>query len=209
VQVGGSPRDAYQFSLFVFSTIDTYQGTVDMKSLLVRLPCPDAYFFPAPANWQPSQAYFPIDDETCPASPAISASMAEQVFERGRMIWIQSLDVICVLYDDSSRLSEIYPDTWTTGEPDSDPNLVPPSGLLQPMRGFGKVWRENSPVRERLGWASATERPFSSLYQQSWSTYYQRPGDTIFLRDAQGRVLRLYRAYYGRFSMRAWEVVAP
>ena len=26
--------------------------------------------------------------------------------------------------------------------PESDPDFSPPSGRMQPMRGFGKVWRE-------------------------------------------------------------------
>ena len=32
------------------------------------------------------------------------------------------------------------------------------AGLRTPQRGFGKVWRENPAVRERLGWATQPER---------------------------------------------------
>jgi hypothetical protein len=213
VQVDGRVRETYYFSLFVYSHADIYQGTAEMRTLFVRLPCPDTYFFAIPASWQPSPTFGPAEDEACPASPAVSASMAEQAFERGRMIWIQPLDMIYVLYDtafySSNRLLEVFQDSWTTGEPDSDPGLAPPPGLYQPVRGFGKVWRENAQVRERLGWARAPEQAFGSLYQQPWSTYYQRPGESVYLRDAAGRTLRLFRAYYGRFSSRAWEEVGP
>jgi hypothetical protein len=32
-----------------------------------------------------------------------------------------------------------------------------PQGKLQPIRGFGKVWRDNADVRRKLGWALAKE----------------------------------------------------
>jgi len=42
---------------------------------------------------------------------------------------------------------------------------VPPYGLFQPKRGFGKVWRNNPGVRSTLGWAVNEERGFQGAAQ--------------------------------------------
>ena len=45
-----------------------------------------------------------------------------------------------------------------------DPNFdsesggeTPPSGFHAPIRGFGKIWRENTSVRDQLGWGTTSE----------------------------------------------------
>ncbi len=53
-----------------------------------------------------------------------------------------------------------YADTFSEDEPETDPAIVAPEGLIQPKRGFGKVWRENGPVRDALGWATEIELPY-------------------------------------------------
>jgi hypothetical protein len=53
-----------------------------------------------------------------------------------------------------------FPDTFTASDPQSDPSIVEPPGLLQPKGGFGKVWRANPNVRAALGWATDWERPY-------------------------------------------------
>ena len=56
-----------------------------------------------------------------------------------------------------------FPDTFKEGDPEIDPTLVAPTGLLQPKRGFGKVWREHLDVQTALGWALDYERPYTAL----------------------------------------------
>jgi len=82
---------------------------------------------------------------------------AEQPFEHGRMIWVERLDSIYVIFDDGSWAR--FNDAFEEGMAESDPAIVAPGGKLQPMRGFGKVWREQSAVREQIGWALAPEKP--------------------------------------------------
>ncbi len=53
-----------------------------------------------------------------------------------------------------------FPDTFTASDPQTDPSIVEPTGLLQPKGGFGKVWRANPNVRAALGWATDWERPY-------------------------------------------------
>ena len=82
-------------------------------------------------------------------------AMAQQSFATGVMLWREDTHAIYVLSDDGHW--SVYPDTFTEGEPESDPSLSPPAGYLQPIRGFGKVWRENPDVAERVGWARGRE----------------------------------------------------
>jgi hypothetical protein len=86
-----------------------------------------------------------------------SSQAADQSFEHGRMIWVQAQDSIYVIYNDGSW--ERYADTFEDGMVERNPAIVPPGGKLQPERGFGKIWREQPQVRERIGWALAPETP--------------------------------------------------
>lgn len=102
-------------------------------------------------------------------------AVAEEVFEHGRMFYIQPLDQIWVMETtgEGSGSWSIYPDTFEEGEPEVDPSLVPPEGMYQPERGFGKLWRENEEVREALGWALTPEFGYESAYR------YQPGGQVI------------------------------
>lgn len=86
-----------------------------------------------------------------------SSTAADQPFEQGRMIWVGSQDSIYVIYNDGSWAR--YADNFEEGMAERDPAIFPPGGKLQPERGFGKLWREQPEVRERIGWALAPEAP--------------------------------------------------
>lgn len=94
--------------------------------------------------------------------------VAEQLFERGRMFWLQPNQAIWVMVngEDNSRGQWIiHTDTWLEGMPEFDPEIVPPEGLFQPERGFGKLWRDNAAVRDAVGWAIDTEYGHVTTYQ--------------------------------------------
>jgi hypothetical protein len=71
---------------------------------------------------------------------------------------------VLVLYNDGTFAR--YNDTWTEDQPVDDPNITAPNGLFQPVRGFGKVWRETPGVRDRLGWATNAEQGSTGAYQR-------------------------------------------
>ena len=102
-----------------------------------------------------------------PTATGINIQVAEQVFELGRMYWLEPNSQIWVLTVDREGAGRwfVYYDTFVDGEPETDPSLVPPKGLIQPERGFGKLWRENPEVRQALGWALAPEFGYISRYQ--------------------------------------------
>ncbi|MFN8379141.1 MAG: hypothetical protein U0452_10770 [Anaerolineae bacterium] len=97
----------------------------------------------------------------CAISAPYMVAGAIQPFERGMMIYRASqtpgatgtIEAISM----DGRFSR-YADTWVSGvDPDSG-GLTPPSGLVEPIRGFGKVWRSDGSLQSRLGWALSGEQ---------------------------------------------------
>ncbi|NJL95345.1 MAG: SH3 domain-containing protein [Anaerolineae bacterium] len=120
--------------------------------------------------------------EGFPTPEIFAVVLVEQVFEGGRAFWFEPTQQIWVLrgeegeIDPTSGTWQCYEDTFVEGQTERDDALDPPSGTVtesqfsnaspqQPVRGFGKVWRENPDVREALGWALIPETRFNSRYQ--------------------------------------------
>jgi hypothetical protein len=93
--------------------------------------------------------------EDCPTGEPTSTMMARLEFERGEMVWNSAQNTIYVLYRDfQAPYWESFPDTYMQGMPERQAGLQGPLGLWQqPRRGFGELWRTNTAVRARLGWA--------------------------------------------------------
>ncbi|MFQ5594840.1 MAG: hypothetical protein ACE5HA_11905, partial [Anaerolineae bacterium] len=107
-----------------------WQGDPDLRS---ALGCPTSYHPRViPRAWEVKTAYQP--------------------FEHGAMIWSDHIGwypeaIVLVLYADSTY--QRFEDTF---DPEVDPargGETPPDGLVEPMLGFGKVWRAQPAVRER------------------------------------------------------------
>jgi serine/threonine-protein kinase len=112
----------------------------------------------------------------CPRAEAIEVDAARQPFEHGWLLWRNDVNLIYGLEPDQSWF--FTGDTWRDGDPSDDPAIIPPNGLYQPVRGFGKVWREESGVRESLGWATTEEQGFTAIIQEF-------AGGTVW-QDAEG-----------------------
>ena len=99
----------------------------------------------------------------CPIGPFHTTWSAVERFERGWMYWREDEVRIYVMYDDGHW--QDYPDTWHEGEPETA-GLIPPAGLLEPKRGFGKVWRDHlGGPAAAIGWALEEERGVNSKVQ--------------------------------------------
>jgi len=191
VTIGNDERLWHEFRLEVRDE----RGRTATRSLLVDIRCPYEYFFPRPASW---------GSEHCPLRPAALTWSAEQRFEHGRMIWQEGLPAestveqiprgptIYVLYgSDGPGVAgdlRMFEDTWTDAEPESDPSITPPGGLLQPIRGFGKLWRSNAEVHDRLGWATGEEAGFDGAYQVEWGDP-QHVAGSRYIRTREGRII--------------------
>ena len=101
-----------------------------------------------------------------PTQVSAKIYVAEQRFEHGWMFWLQPNRQIWVLTRDSAGnpIWSVYDDTFVEGEAEYDPQLVAPEDFHQPIRGFGKLWRENLEVRQAVGWALKPERGHTSRY---------------------------------------------
>jgi hypothetical protein len=160
----------------------------------VTWPCTYTYYFDNPST-------------TCPYFSVTLTDGAFQQFEHGWMIWVRELEIdsetqtnlIFVFYD--SGFYERYDDTWVEGQTERDPTLKPPNGLQQPIRGFGKLWRETPKVREGLGWATDQERGYPIQWQAEMRESI--PG-IAYLEHIDGRIIRTYNWYNG-----SWEIWNP
>ncbi len=167
--------DRRNYDTFALFLTDDEEGLVAQETVQIQLRCPDEWFFsPAP--------------DICPAGPATVTDGAEQQFERGTMLWNRAEGLIYVLFDDGQYPRwQPYTDEWEEGDPAVDPELEPPAGLYQPVRGFGLLWREETGIRERVGWAVDQERGYRTALQR---TSHARYSD-LYIRALDGGVWRL------------------
>jgi hypothetical protein len=145
-----------------------FVGTVAVATI----SCPFSWFFaPSPTG--------------CPTLNPITTALVFQQFEHGIMIWLGTERVILVLFDAPSSLGwGGYPDGFVDGMPINDPSLVPPAEMLQPVRGFGLLWRADTVIRNQLGWAIGPEQGytgFSQIDSGSGTRYVQGPDGIIYV----------------------------
>jgi serine/threonine-protein kinase len=76
------------------------------------------------------------------------------------MVWVSSPDSNGNIYafDRTNGTVRVFPDTWQNGVDPERGGDSPPDGLIEPIRGFGKVWHEQAGVRDTLGWATNGEQ---------------------------------------------------
>ena len=128
----------------------------------------------------------------CPEHAPVVVTAVQQDFERGRLLWLPTHplypelgSVIVVLVGNGSTPQSggvLYPDTWQVGEPEFDPDLVPPAGFVQPVRGFGKMWRDA--LQPALGWGVEEE---SSVTVQ-WQTDVNDRQQVLLLQTGDGQI---------------------
>jgi len=122
----------------------------------------------------------------CPLFPPTASNGVYQQFENGYMVWVGSQDGIYILYNDQLQPRwQVVRDYFVEGQAESSSayNNAPAPNLWQPRRGFGLVWRENSTIRNRIGWATQQwEEPYSVQVQTSddGSVWISTPHDFVF-----------------------------
>ena len=164
------------FTLQVFDALDLDQANEVIEATVsFQWPCEHRYFFePAPA--------------LCPAGESIVSAAAEQPFEGGVMLWLEATESIYV-FDRSDSSWQRFEDTWSEEQPENDPTIVPPAERFQPIRGFGKLWRDNPEVQDELGWALGPELGFESILQLQ---LVEHEGTAVsFLKTFNGQVFGL------------------
>lgn len=159
LQVAVRPADDgfARFELVVSDSRDTKSQTVTIATPGAggdTSNCPQPWFLTPPNGLG------------CPDSSEMNAIAVQQPFERGFMLWFSERREVYVFFEDRQTPSwALYPDQYNDSLPPTDPNIAPPVGKEQPVRGFGLVWRERDNVRQRLGWATAAEASFDGSRQ--------------------------------------------
>jgi hypothetical protein len=155
--------------------------TTPIVIIVTTTPPPGATIAATNNIESPVTAEVNVTEETVAGAPTPTFSriqVAEQPFEGGRMFWLEPIDQIWVMIENEddrrSGVWMVFDDEFEEGDVEIDPALTPPSEeLLQPERGFGKLWRENPDLQEALGWARQPEIGHVSNYQ------YQPSGEIV------------------------------
>lgn len=98
-----------------------------------------------------------------PRAAELPVQVTRQTFERGTMLSRSDTREVFVLRTDGSWL--LYRDSWQEDEPLGDAGALPP-GLLAPIQGFGKLWRQQADLRQSIGWATAAEQSLPGVTQE-------------------------------------------
>ena len=167
-------------------------GNSVWQEVTIKVQCAERFFF----SQQPR-----ID---CPTGPASTSAAADEVFEGGRLIWLEASRLIYELRAGGQLV--IYRDTWTDDQPASDPAITPPAGRYQPVRGFGKVWRTEPYLQNRLGWALAPEQGYQTQLQSSSVGCHTDSEGGFYVQTSDGRILHMCEGYK---LPGYWEDVTP
>lgn len=157
----------------------------DQSTISISLGCEGLY------NW-----FFRNPPTRCPGAAPITSPAAAQYFERGMMIWMKQPDRFYVFYNENPQAFEWIeaPYRFKPGaSADKRVGETPPFGLLEPVSGFGQLWRGEiegvQNVRQRLGWAREPEFDFNTEFQcerfsatfRLWTCYLQSPNGKLLV----------------------------
>ena len=91
-----------------------------------------------------------------PGGPSRLLHLSEQTYQGGGMLARADADEVIVLVRGDGRWSS-FANGWRPGDVLAPIGARPP-GTLEPLRGFGRVWRDQPSVRLQLGWPVYEER---------------------------------------------------
>ncbi|MCB0169730.1 MAG: serine/threonine protein kinase [Anaerolineae bacterium] len=130
--------------------------------------CPTAASSPFGSIWEAHR-----DQLGCPVSDLTRIpTIAEEQFEGGHMFWRIDTDRVYIVYDRAKQGQELLEGRWRLTDPEwkwdgSNPDgvgMTPPSGLVEPKRGFGWLWRTHLGGPDGpLGWALDREYGFDNV----------------------------------------------
>jgi hypothetical protein len=173
-----SPKGSAEVYLsdYVAYSVTFTLKTADGKSTAqaqVQVYCPYTFFF--------GQA------DGCPTGAAFEVGASYQAFENGYMIWRSDTSEIYVFYSDGTAAYLVAKDY--AGLPDAQVDEMPPLDREVPGSGFGKVWANVPGVREKIGWATASESGYTAKLQGVALTRNPRPPFAFFITLPDGSIV--------------------
>lgn len=137
----------------------------------------------------------------CATPSVFSFASASQLYQSGEMIWMAGPPSVIYALFSSARFQR-YDDTFNAAFDPSSGGETPPSGLKEPVRGFGKVWRTFGEVRS-MGWAVMDEaggQATAQAFERGQMVYLPQRGTVfVFVYDASGGLSGSWRAAAGSF----------
>jgi hypothetical protein len=175
-------------------TVGDLDPALNLLGVSVALsPAPTATPTPVPCRIAVGEAFRALWQQQraqlgCALNQPAQSDAATERFQRGRMIWRKSNDMIYVLYDDGDWA--MYADIYEEGAPEPG-GFQPPPGLYTPVRGFGAIWRAKlGGANARIGWATQDEYAVSVLFQDfEKGLMLEMEGKVYLLGDNGGRWL--------------------
>jgi hypothetical protein len=137
----------------------------------------------------------------CPVGTITTLTTAVQSFEHGAMVYLQGTPQGAIYVLTTDGRFRRFDDTWMSSEPETG-GEIPPLGLIEPKRGFGKVWRMNLDVRGSLGWGVTEEAGASSsvqFFDRGRAVFLPQRGETYLLIDDPGGATGSWRTLPGGF----------
>ncbi len=159
------------------------------SNLVIPIQCPITWFFAPPPD-------------ECPDAEAIQTPITEQIFERGRMVYVEATNTIYALFNDGNTPSWLSFENRYNPEihPESEPDFVPPLGRYQPLRQLGFLWRANDVIRNRLGLGIQEAVTYSGFIQET--TENSRTPD-VFLTSSDSAILNIVP------GGQIWQIISP
>ncbi len=92
-----------------------------------------------------------------------------------------------------------FEDTWQDTDPTPAP-LGAPAGLYEPVRGFGKIWRDYPGLRQSLGWATDQETNITAAWEAFQGGNMIWTSSTRQIRIMYDDASRTYETYQDTFN---------
>ena len=130
----------------------------------------------------------------------ISFASASQTYQAGEMLWMQGPPQAIYALFGTGRFTR-YDDTYNAAVDPASGGETPPAGLIEPVRGFGKVWRTFAEVHA-LGWATSDEKGGQStaqIFERGQMVYLPQRGMIFVLITDNGGLNGGWRAVPGSY----------
>lgn len=135
--------------------------------------------------------FTPTPEGGCLFEPPIETPAAIQRFERGVMIWLAQSKSIYMLQVPEGFVQR-FDDAFVEGMLEKDASIAVPAGKLQPVRGFGLVWRSNPWVMNLLGWATEPEQGYTACVGTALDGIHNT---RTYLTTPENRVIEIATSY--------------
>ncbi|MCA0456351.1 MAG: hypothetical protein LCI00_20410 [Chloroflexi bacterium] len=135
----------------------------------------------------------------CPLG-LVSFSSASQTLQFGDMLWMAGPPQAIYVLFNTGRFTR-YDDTYNEAVDPPSGGEPPPAGLLEPVRGFGKVWRTFGEVRG-MGWALTEEmggQSTAQIFERGQMVYFPQRGMIVVLITDNGGLSGGWRTVVGSF----------